>query len=109
MVSEIERNTVTSGSRCVAGREESPRPKSTEKKMIGSISPFAIDAIMLVGTSERIVPISPCEWLCTSAVVLWYFEISTVASCDISIPEPGWNTFARVIPRMMATVVITSK
>ncbi|SAD60513.1 Uncharacterised protein [Enterobacter cloacae] len=77
--------------------------------MIGSISPFAMDAIMLVGTSERIVPINPCEWLCTSAVVLWYFEISTVASCDISIPAPGWNTFARVMPRTMATVVITSK
>ena len=109
MVSEIERNTVTSGSRCVAGSEESPRPNSTEKKMIGSMSPFAIEAMMLVGTSDRMVPIRPCAWLCTSAVVLWYFEISTVASCDISIPAPGWNTFAMVIPIMIAIVVITSK
>ena len=70
MVSEMERNTVTSGSRCVAGREESPRPNSTEKKMIGSISPFAIDATMFVGTSDKIVPIMPWELLCTASVVL---------------------------------------
>ena len=69
MVSEIERKTVTSGSRWVAGSEESPRPNSTEKKIIGSISPFAIDATILVGTSDRMVPIRPCAWLCTSAVV----------------------------------------
>ena len=70
MVSEMERKTVTSGSRCVAGKDESPRPNSTEKKMIGSISPFAIDATMFVGTSDKIVPIMPWELLCTASVVL---------------------------------------
>ncbi len=109
MVSEMERNTVTSGSRWVEGSDARPRPNSTEKKIIGSISPFAIDATILVGTSDNMVPIRPWAWLCTSAVVLWYFEISTVASWDISMPAPGWNTFASVMPRMIATVVITSK
>ncbi|GCM24724.1 hypothetical protein ExPCM16_01221 [Escherichia coli] len=38
--------------------------------MIGSISPFAIDATMFVGTSDKIVPIMPWELLCTASVVL---------------------------------------
>ena len=38
--------------------------------MIGSISPFAIDATMFVGTSDKIVPIMPWELLCTASVVM---------------------------------------
>ncbi|MOA50377.1 hypothetical protein D3C78_1733820 [compost metagenome] len=49
MASEMFWNTFTSGSRVSLGRLDRPRPKSTEKKMIGSISPRAMAAKMLEG------------------------------------------------------------
>src|SRR3546814_5785612 len=80
MVSAMLRNVCTSGSRCPAGSDDSARPNSTEKKMIGRMSPCAIAANTFDGTRLRIVDTRLCGPCCTSAVVFWYCEISLAVS-----------------------------
>ncbi|MCY1372231.1 hypothetical protein D9M69_594230 [compost metagenome] len=108
MVSETPWNTFTRGSRVSAGRFDRPRPKSTEKKMIGSISPRATAAKMLEGIRLSRVEISAWS-CCTSWAVCWYLEMSTVPRVLMSMPEPGWKKLASSRPTTIATVVTTSK
>ncbi|MNY44379.1 hypothetical protein D3C86_1794050 [compost metagenome] len=108
MVSDTPWNIFTSGSRTSACRLESPRPKRTEKKMIGSISPRATAAKILDGIRLRMVSMNACScW--TSLAVCWYLEISTVPRVLMSMPAPGWNTLASIRPTTIAMVVTTSK
>ncbi|SVJ66595.1 Uncharacterised protein [Klebsiella pneumoniae] len=108
MVSETPWNTFTSGSRRSLGRLDRPRPNITEKKMIGSISPRAMAAKTLEGIRLRMVAMNAWS-CCTSWVVFWYWEMSTVPRVLMSMPVPGWNRLASSRPTTMATVVTISK
>ena len=84
-----------------------PRPNMTEKKIMASMSPSAIDWIMFVGTIPTIISKGPSSF--TSSVVDTYPEISPCESSSIFTPAPGWNKLAESNPTTIATVVITSK
>ncbi|MNV51510.1 hypothetical protein D3C71_1435620 [compost metagenome] len=86
MLSETALNTFSSGSLVSFGNDDRPRPNSTEKKMIGNMSPFAIEAKMFDGINDRTVATRLCDPLCTCSVVFSYCEISTAVSVDMSIP-----------------------
>ncbi|MNN34346.1 hypothetical protein D3C81_1481500 [compost metagenome] len=108
MVSDTPWKVRTSGSRRSACRLDRPRPNSTEKKMIGNISPRISAAKMFDGIRLSKVSMNACS-CCTSAAVAWYLEMSTVPRVLMSMPAPGWNRLARTRPTTMAMVVTTSK
>ncbi|MNC32865.1 hypothetical protein D3C75_812380 [compost metagenome] len=89
MLSATALNTFSNGSLVSFGKEDSPSPNSTEKKMIGNMSPLTIDENTLEGINERMVATRLCEPLCTCSVVFSYCEISTAVSADMSMPCPG--------------------
>ncbi len=76
--------------------------------MIGSISPFAIDATMFVGTSDKIVPIMPWELLCTAPRSALIFRDIDGRQLRHIHPGTGLEDVRQLNAKMMATVVITS-
>ena len=108
MLSDTALNTFSSGSLVSFGNDDSPRPNSTEKKIIGSMSPLAIDEKTFDGISDRMVATRLCEPLCTCSVVFILRNVHRGQRRHIDAVA-GWNTLASVNPTTMATVVITSK
>ena len=85
-----------------------PRPKRTEKRITGIISPSAIDLKMFVGMIDRTSGQKPL--LCSAVLaVAMYLEMSVPCRSWMLINVPGWVTLAMVIPRIKAIVVRTSK
>ena len=84
-----------------------PKPNITEKKIIGSKSPFERDSKILVGTIFINVSISP--WLDAVSAVCIYLSILVVARLLIFTPFPGWTKLATSKPTIIANVVTTSK